>query len=267
MSRLLFKDWLLNEVADYGFSSGASKSVRGGTMPMQGNEIFHSINVNQIIGELANMPALGQMQPYQSWAETVQYGNGVGAFKINISPLGSLKAISRRLTTDLLGETVWICKHIFPLCDNKDQNRESEIAGLIYNYLTELSQKEIEGPLREYDTKNLAWNLWQGAKKHHPGYIMFPVKLKEMDENYFKLVFEFRGQGIGLPSGGRAEQFDIDLKYDKNRGLIRCWGYDIDSTFRKRKWEVQPPEWDEWFSPAQDTNEIIENVLACFLQY
>lgn len=267
MNQLTFKHWLLKEMADYGFAPTSEKSLRGGTSVMQGNQIFKTINVNRIIDELASHP-LGTLEPYQKWAETVQYGEGVGSFKINISPLGSLKAISRRLVTDLLGEQVWICKHIFPLCDNKDQNRENEIAGLIYNYLNELSQHAIEAPISEFsETKNLALELWHGAKKHHPGYIMFPVRLKEMAPDYYKLVFEFRGQGIGLPNGGRAEQFDIDLKYDKYRGLIRCWGYDIDSTFRKRKWEVQPPEWDEWFSPAQDQKEIVECILACFLQY
>jgi hypothetical protein len=267
MNKLLFKNWLLNEIADYGFGPGMIKSIRGGTLAMQGQELFNTINVNQIIDELARMP-LGQLEPYQKWAETVQYGKGIGAFKVSVSPLGSLKAVSRRLVNDLKGEGVWICKHVFPFCDNKDQNRENEIAGLIFNYLNEISQKELEGPSGDYDDiKNLSWRLWQGAKKHHPGYIMFPTQLKEMSDSYYKLVFEFRGQGIGLPNQGRGEQFNIDIKYYKEKGLIRCWGYDIDSSAKQRKWEVKPPEWDEWFSPTQEQNEIIESILACFLQY
>jgi hypothetical protein len=99
---------------------------------------------------------------------------------------------------------------------------------------------------------------------------MFPIDLRKQDENYYKLVFEFRGQGVGSPYNGktgRSEQFNIDLIYYPKKGFLRCMGYDIDSSMRERKWSIQPSEWDEAFAPKDDENTIIENIVKLFLQY
>lgn len=267
MEKLHFKAWVINELANYGSASTKNGKPRGGTAVMWGDEVFKKINVNTIIDELARLP-IGNTEPRQKWAEVVEYGYGPGALRVSMSPNGSLKAVTRRLTTDLQGENVWVCKHIFPLCDNKDQRRETEIAHLIHNYLNELSDKDLDAPVKDFDDiEGLARKLWEGAKKYHPGYIMFPYNLKKMNDDYYKLVFEIRGQGIGTPNSSRTEQFDIDLYYDRQKGLIRCWGYDIASPAKQRLWQVQTPEWDEWFSPRQDYEEIIENILSSFLQY
>ena len=96
---------------------------------------------------------------------------------------------------------------------------------------------------------------------------MFPIGMYKKSENYHKYVFEFRGGGVEAPTAGRAEQFNIDLLWEPKRGLIRCWGYDIDSTTRQHSWKVQPSEWDEYFAPTQDTKEIVESISRIFMTY
>jgi hypothetical protein len=96
---------------------------------------------------------------------------------------------------------------------------------------------------------------------------MFPVSLKEMNSNYYKLIFEFKGSGAGGPNSSIARQFDIDLSFNQEQGLIRCWGYDLSSSSAKRQLGIQPSEWDEYFSPNEDRKRIIEMITSTFMTY
>jgi hypothetical protein len=257
-------------MADYGFE-GPSNEIMGGTDIMKGEELFKTIKPNLIINELLQMPSLGQLEGVKLFNDEIQWGTEPGALKIEMSPLGSMRLVTRRLTKDLEGNDTWVCKEVYPIHDYKDQDREVKIASNLYERLTEISKQDIDSPDKEYDEiERLAQKLWYTTKKQHPSYIMFPTQLRKQDENYYKLVYEFRGQGVGAPYNGktgRVEQFDIDLIYYPKKGMIRCFGYDIDSSSRERKFYVQPSEWDEMFSPKQDSSDIVENIVKLFLQY
>jgi len=271
MNRLSFKYWLVKEMANYGFGDPLDQ-ILGGTDVMKGDDLFKKINPNLIISELIKMPSIiPATEAKQTFNDVIQYGDQAGAFKVELTPLGSMRVVTRRLTKDLEGNDSWICKSIHTISDFDDQNNESNIANDVYEKMNEINQKEIDGPEKGYtELERLAQKLWYTTKKQHPSYIMFPTQLRKQDENYYKLVYEFRGQGVGAPYNGktgRAEQFDIDLIYYPKRGIIRCFGYDIDSSNRERKFYIQPPEWDEEFSPKQDDHEIVENIVKLFLQY
>lgn len=269
MNKLSFKHFL--EFANYGFDDAASNHIMGGTEVMQGDSLFSKFNTNLIIEELVRLPPISTHDGVQIWDEAVQWGTEPGAIRVSASPLGSLRLMTRRLAKDLHGESIWLCKDVLPIKDFYDQHKEIDLAHKLHEKIEHLAQQPLEAPDNNYEeTERLAWKLWHVAKKRHPSYIMFPVTLRRQDENYYKLVFEFRGQGAGSPYNGktgRAEQFNIDLIYYPKRGLLRCMGYDIDSSMRERKFYVQPSEWDEAFSPKDDENLIIENIIKLFLQY
>ena len=269
MNKLSFKHYL--EMANYGYDSVEGNHIMGGTEQMQGDDLFSKFNPNLIIEELVRLPPLSTHEGIQIWDESVQWGREVGAVRVSASPLGSLRLMTRRLSTDLLGEQMWICKNVLPIKDYQDQHKEIDMAHDLHKKLEELFKESLDTPDGEYeDTERLAWKLWHTVKKRHPSYIMFPIDLRKQDENYYKLVFEFRGQGVGSPYNGktgRSEQFNIDLIYYPKKGFWRCMGYDIDSSMRERKWSIQPSEWDEAFAPKDDENTIIENIVKLFLQY
>jgi hypothetical protein len=177
----------------------------------------------------------------------------------------------RRLATSLEGERTWVCKSVRPIRDYKDQLHEKDIAEFVYKKIVEISQSDLDAPVAEWGgLDRLANKLWHTTKKQHPSYIMFPTALWKQRDNYYKLVYEFRGQGVGSPYNGktgRSEQFDIDLVYEPSSGFIRTIGYDIDSSMRQHTWQIQTPEWDEKFSPREDEDAIIENIVKIFLQY
>ena len=270
MTSLSFKKWFLQEVANYGFGD-ANDQILGGTDIMKGDSVFMHIRPEMITNELLQMPPLGPIEGKNIIDDEVQWGEHVGAIKASISPLGSMRVVTRRLTKDLLGDKTWILESVHPIEDYRDQRKEVEIANKVYDKINEINSSAINGPDPEYnEIERLAQKLWHKTKKYHPSYIMFPTHLRQQDENYYKLVYEFRGQGVGAPYNGktgRAEQFDIDLVWYPKRGIIRCFGYDIDSSSRERKFYVQPSEWDEYFSPKQDENLIVENIVKLFLQY
>lgn len=271
MQKLNFKTWILNEIANFGFGGETISKIQGGTVPMLGDEIFSKIDTSRILKELANLTMSGPFAARRTWEDTLQYGNGFGSIKINVTPLGSERFIIRQLIHDLKGEETYICHHVIPLDDYQDQNRETEIANILYEKIKELSRNEVFGPVAKYDKfKDLAMGLWTRAKINHPSYCMFPVGFKKMNENYYKAIFEFRGNGVysqnNKPSG-RSEQFHLDVYWDPDKGLIRSWGYPIDSSLGRHAWGIQPSEWDEVFSPNQNSKQIIDNIIKSFMQF
>jgi hypothetical protein len=271
MSRLLFKKWLLSEMADYGFEKNYHGRPKGGTEELEGNEPFKPLDGSKIVTELRKLPALGPNAPYRKWHDMVEWGTGSGAIQVGVTPLGCMKIVVRQQINDLQGEPTWICQNVVPLGDNEAINKEEVIAHDVYDKVNEISQGMLPSPAREYnELHRLSNKLWTAAKRNHPSYCMFPVSFRKQNEDYYKLVFEFRGQGVlrQQPSKpARAEQFDIDVFWDSKKGLIKIWGYDIDSTLSQHSWKVQPSNFDEWFSPSQETEDIIDNVIKIFMQY
>jgi hypothetical protein len=272
-----FKNWIISELANYGDGGKSSfkksdglRKLTGGTEPEPGENLFDVIDGATTITELAKLPPLGPNFPVQVWENIVEFGDNIGAIQIECTTLGSLRFMIRKKINDLQGVPTWICKHVRPISDIDDQYKEIDIAHNLYdNQIKKFSEQLLEGPVKEYsDFDRFIWRLWAGVRKRHPSYAMYPVSLRQQNENYYKMIFEFRGQGAG-PTGdaGYLRQFDIDVFWDRKKGLIRCWGYDIMSDSKKSAWNIQPSDWDEWFSPIQDTKEIIECIVNVFMQY
>lgn len=271
MKHLNFKSWMINELANYGYGYAQSdkSSILGGTEEIEGDEVFFPLKSDEIIEELFRMPPLGVYSPNKKWENEVFWGEGVGSISASVTPLGSSRVVIRRESTDLLGNSVKICKKVFPLYDVIHAENELQIANNIYTEIVKINKKMIETSNNNFNIKGLSNKLWNDLKKNHPSYIMFPTELRSINENYYKMVFEFRGHGVQnlVPGPGRSEQFHLDLFFDKQTGIIRCWGYNIDSKVRQHSWSVQPSEWDECFSPNQEEKEIIDCIKNTFIKY
>lgn len=269
MTNLLFKEWLISEFADYGYESRQGNKPKGGTDIIPGEDVYEVLDPSIIIQELSKMSPIGPNKPEQKWDCCIEWGTGFGAVQLEYTPLGSVRMIVRKKIFDLEGQETWICKYVEALDDVGDSQTEYALAIKFHEVAEKQSQLLTEGPLSEFDElERLAWRLWAATKRDHPSYAMFPIGLKKQNEDYYKLVFEFRGGGQGdVNHSGFLRQFDIDLFWDKKKGLIKCWGYNIDSAKNRSAWEVNPSEWNEWFSPAQDHTEIIKCVVTSFMQY
>lgn len=263
-----FKNWF-NEMANYGYGGDTSSNIRGGTEIIPGEEIFKTLDYNLIINELERLSYIGTFLPNKVWEDKIVWGEGYGSLKVNITPLGSTRLVIRRESKDLEGNNVEICKKVIPLYDTVHSKNEVSIAHDVYKELSRINEINVDGPDSEVDFFDIVKNIWFEVKKNHPSYIMFPTELKEINKNYYKMIFEIKGHGVQnlVPGPGRTEQFNIDVYYDLNKGVIRCWGYNIDSSLKNRSWIPQPSEWDECFFPTQDKKEITNCIIHSFLCY
>lgn len=272
MNKFSFNRWrLMKEFADYGHEKSIDQKVHkelGGTSAFKGDNPIDPINSHLIIKELKRLPPLGVFNAQDKWTDVLEWGYNAGALQIDITPLGSYKIMVRKKIKDLQGETHWICKKVLPLNENDHNKNEIPLAHEIYDNLQEINKEMVEGPLKEFpEFDRLALDLFGEVKRKYPAYIMFPFGMKKISENYYKIIFEFRGHGVEAPADARALQFNIDFLWDNKKGLLRCWGYDIDTAKKSYSWYPAVSEWDEYFSPAQEPKEIIEAVVQCFLTY
>jgi hypothetical protein len=268
-NKISFSEWLL-EFANYGFERKAnnttkrSQSIQSNTEDAKPWKVF---SVEKFFSELKSLVEADGKRSTKVWHEELDWVDNGNVIGVNINPFGSLRITTRKSIKDLKGQNVSVCKHVFDI-DDYHINQEVNIANQIYSKIKEFNQINIDYPIQEYkNLKKLAQELFNATKVKHPDYIMFPVKFIEMNNNYYKLTYEFRGAGQGTPGKSVARRFDIDLTFDKEKGLLKCWGYNIDGQLKKNHFYVQPSEWNEYFSPNENNKNIISMIITTFMTY
>jgi len=265
--KLSFKSWI--EWADFGFEDQRKPRLHDSGIANDnvGEDPINPIDCEVIMKELYSFPPLGNKKSRWTWADVMEWGEQAGAIKVDISPLGSYKIITRRLVVDLEGQLRWVCKSIFPLNENNHNKNEIPLAHEIYETIQKADMEMLDSAQPEYpDFKRLAYRMNTAVQRTHPT-VMLYQGIKELDENYYVIFLEFRGSGVEAPTRARAEQFNVRVFFDKKIGLVRIWGHDIDSDMRRHNWEPQPSEWDEYFAPTQPIAEIVEANLRMLMTY
>lgn len=252
---LKFQNWLL-EYTNYEIPQEDNNDQN---MP------WKEFKVNEFISYLKNLIKKDGKKITKDWEEEVEWIENGENFEVNVNPFGSLRITCRKIISDLNGEKTRICKYVYSINERKT-NEERKLAEFIYNKSIKISNKKIDYVSKEYNIETLAKDLYNEVSKNHPK-IMFPTKLRKMNDNYYKIIFEFRGQGVGIPGSLIGLEFNIDLTFDKEKGLIKCWGYDINSPVGKRQWNIQPSEWSEYFSPKENIENIIKMISKTFSTY
>jgi hypothetical protein len=201
-----------------------------------------------------------------SWEEEVRWQENDSIFDINVNPYGSLRITTRKEVQDFEGNKIRVCKYVYPINDFKI-NKETRIANFLYEKVKKISKKNIDYPVDRYKIENLAYKVYEHLEKNYPSYIMFPTKMIKMNENYYKIVFEFRGAGTGTPGQSVGMQFNIDLSFDKKIGYIKCWGYMVESPSKTRKFNIMPSDFNEYFSCKQSHERIIDMISKTFNKF
>lgn len=265
--RISFKNWL-NESRDiFGFNKFKNQDP----IEIQDENPITPINIENMMNELLRIK-LNETVPFSKFLHHIQWGNNNGATQMVVSPLGSFKSIVRRLQTNLLGESVWICKKILPYKDIMHTNIkiEEDLAHILFDEIQKINEKHIESAIGDYkNLENLVVQLVRKCQEPNimPEIFIFRgVKELKHNENYI-IYFECRGQGVETPGSGRLEMFSIDMSYNPKTGLVRSIGHDIQSPKKGHVWYPQPSEWDEYFSPAQDNVEIIKCICGALSTY
>jgi hypothetical protein len=263
-----FKNWLVSEGKDiFGFENTraiapSKKADEGPVVPISADIIMEYMMCMVIDGQ----------ESFSNYHDHVQWGRYPGAVQMVISPLGSFKSIIRKLSTDLLGESVWVCKEIIPYKNmlHASERLDENIAEDVFEKIEEHWKGELETPSREYKgLERLTLRVAEASRRKGimPEIFVFRgVRMVEKDRHY-NIHFELSGQGVEAPGSARVEQFSIEMAYDKESGMVRSFGHDIQSSIKGHQWYPQPSEWDEKFCPSQKDAEIVSAICAALSTY
>lgn len=263
-----FKEWLVSEWSDiFGFEKpprkeSTEKDYDGPIMPIKAEMLIETMMKENLRGQ----------EPFSAYADQIQWGRSPGAIRMVISPLGSFKSIVRRLQLNLEGKEVWVCKSIIPYKDLMHSNLkfDENFAMDLFEKIERISEDQIEVPDREYrGLRDLTVALAHKCRMKNtmPSIFVFTgVKEMKEDRNYL-IEFECRGHGVETPGSARVERFVIDMSYNPKTGMIKSFGHDVQSPTKGHRWYPQPSEWEEYFSPNQKREEIIEAISSAFKTY
>jgi hypothetical protein len=268
-----FKEWISKTPEDiYGFPSLLPEKKE--RTPLYELEPLEPIKVSQILKELVNLGKIGTREPNTLFENKIAFGtNDVGRLIVEVSPYGSLKIIIRRTIKNLQGESVGICKKIIPLINDynhiseTDKTEEYHLAYDLNRYLNKIDKESLEKPSNQYEgLRNLTIKMAQNMRIKHPS-VMIYNGVMQNNENYYTIYFSYTGEGVEAPGSNRVEQFNVNISYESDLGLIRCWGNEIVSPIKRRSWKLQPSEWDEYFTPSQKDEEIVYAIAEAFSTY
>lgn len=259
-----FREWLISEKQDiFGFDDS---SPREDAKRLVDENPISPIDSETIMLELVKLQLNGK-KPIWDWHDTVEWGReNPGAIRVEVSPLGSAKIITRRLTVNLLGERVWVCKKIIPFRD-EHKNNELELAHNVSESLMLIDKELLDTPKAEFpDFHKLVALTNQGCRKYAPDIFVYEG-LRKITDNHFIIHMGYRGQGVEAPGHRRCEEFNIDIHHDQQTGMIRSFGYEVSSPVGGHRWDVNPSEWNEQFAPSQPIDEIVQQIVAALTSY
>jgi len=255
----------------FGFDKGIplKKELRYNEEPME------PLQIETTLDEIVNLGKIGTKEPIKDFGSIVTYGdpNQVGSIQIKFSPFGSCRATIMRRISDLEGEPTWITRYSVPVINDYQHASQEDIAvekmlairvNEIANYLDKTT---LESPNAKYERlQELVVMIAANMKLKHPKVMNFQGVMKQ-DENTYIIYFSYNGYGIEAPGQRKVNQFNVYVEFIKHKGLIRSWGAEYSAPHLLYNYEPQSPEWDEYFSPDQNKNEIVTVLENIFKTY
>lgn len=259
-----FKTWLLSEKADiYGFEGNQRKID-----PLVTNELpIIPVVSDKLMEELCRHD-LGVKKAKWDWNNLVEWGRGeTGDLHVELSPLGSYKAVVRRKINDLEGTPIWICKAIHPIGETGRDTNEQAMADQLMEEIQKFDDQMVEMPVHEYDDMpRLVETLARKVIKATPKFMRFGGVMKN-EKNHYTIILNPNGYGAEAPGSRRVEEFLIEMVFYPVAGVIRSWAYDVSSPMKNHRWDIEPSEWDEKFCPTQSIDEITDAIANAFYTY
>lgn len=264
MAYKTFQNWMFHEGKDiFGFEKD-KKDLSQVENPKDALPII-DVSTTRIVENLSNW-RINHKNVIAEWGNQVQWGEGPGALMATFTPLGSFKTIIRKLNFDLEGNPTWICKGIIPLNYIRLRTEEN-IASLIHERVLDIDSQEIDSPSEEFpEFDKLIYKLASAVKRYAPDIFVFE-SVKQLDRWHRLIYMSLRGAGSGAPGGNRVNEFIIECNFKPKMGLLRIFGYDVQSPMKVHSWISQPSEFDEYFAPTQNETEIIDAIVSALRTY
>ena len=257
----------------FGFTNPNKKSS-----PIALNYEQHPIEQLQVetcLDEIVSLGNIGTKTPIKDFGNMVTYGpkDQVGSLRVEFSPLGSCRITIQRLIKDAQGDSKWITRYAIPVINDyehltiQDIAVEKMLAIRSNEIVTFIDSTDLESPDVSYqDLQDLVIKVASNMKLKHPQVMNFQGVI-QLDINNYLIYFSYKGYGLEAPDHKKVNQFNVYVCFDPKAGLIHSWGAEHSSTNQGYEYRPQTPEWDEWFAPNQEPQEIVTILEKIFTTY
>lgn len=258
-----FNTWL--EFADFGLDM--SKKPTTHEMDNK-DDPLDPINVEYVIKSLKGK-MLGEkfIIPNDFFGE-LQWGDQDGAIRLSFSPLGGIRATLKKLTHNLEGDPIWICKKVIEVKHIFDEHPD-KLTFKIAESINEIDNEDIDSPMPDYKRlERLVISIASELRRKTTQkiFIYEGIRVLKEDKRYI-IHFGVTGMGVQARGQKRVDKFLIQCEYSQKTGLIKIVGEDLGDSIDKHRWIVDVSEFIEYFSPGQKEEEIIEAILTHFNCY
>ena len=253
-----FNTWL--EFADFGLD--ISKRP---TDPEMANEDqpLQPINVEYIIKSLKGK-VLGEKYtiPNDFFGE-LQWGDNDGAIRLEFTPLGGVRVVLRKLTHNLEGDPIWICKKVIEVKHFFDEHPDS-LTFKLQEAVAAIDQEDIDAPDKDFkNLEKLTIRLAGHLRRNTTQKIFMYEGIRVIKENKNYIIhFGVTGMGVQARGQKRLDKFCVQVEHSSKTGLIKIVGNELGDRIDKHRWIYEPSDFIEYFAPGQKEEEINNAILA-----
>lgn len=187
----------------------------------------------------------------------VRWGDGSGSVRVRLSP--NYLVMVERLTDDLNGNSVWVCKKTSRIRVGEFTGEEPTVASDIAEQVNEVANKNIDAPKESYNMDALLRRLVDKAKRMTGPFVFEAVKHSGPD--WKTLQFGLINSGVGqlvrqTPSQGATPLALLEVAFLRSRGIVRGIFTTVGQDAKSGAWKLQIPYFDAMFTPTQSTEEV-----------
>lgn len=257
-----FTDWY-NEVADFGLDRDPKKKIE---TPYDDPTPGHDIEY--VTKQLARESFGHKYAIPNFYFGEVQWGDNPGALSMSFGPFGGLRAVVRKLEYDLQGEKVWVCKKVVEVKEKYIDHPDSLVQDLV-EVLEHVDREEFDRPSADFDgTERLTLKLAHYLRKNTIQMILLYEGIKRVEENENYIIhFGCAGMGRQRQDQKRLDQFQIQVVYEQDRGILKVCGNELGDRLGKHRWILDPSQFCEYFMPNQPEETILDTILAHLNSY
>lgn len=256
MEKLNFTAWLA-EVADFGFDHTRPPINRN-----SGNDPVYPFRLQYIIEQLRKHK-VGKKHAHEGFLTDAHWGDGFGAVRVNFTPAGGLRASIQRSSIDSQGKSVWICKRVVEINQYLLKFPDALISEII-DAAREIDREDIEVGVTNFkNLEHLTTRLsnYLDRKMTQTIFIYEGIREVKADREYI-IHWGVTGMGVQRQDQQRLDQYQVVVKYDEETGLIKIASLEVGGPIQGHRWQVDPCDFLEFFSPSQPISEICDSVLV-----
>ncbi len=218
----------------------------GGPIKMFGREKLMSELAHYRVGPTTGVKLLGE----------VRWGEGSGAVRVRLSP--NYLVMVERLTDDLNGNSVWVCKRTAKVKVGEFSGEEPTVAVDIAKQVSEVADTAIDAAQSAFKMDPLIKRLVEKVKRLSGPFIY--ERTNRSGPDWYTILFGTIDSGVGQlvrqTRAGTTPAGLLEVAFMRNRGVVKGIFTTIGVSGTSGQWQLQVPYFTGEFVPTQPLEEI-----------